>query len=253
MKVTTILMSVAVITACTLGAEAQTAVATRGRITVSGDSVVYVTPDQIEVALGIETRDLDIVNAKQKNNDILKKAVAAIKELGVAEKDVQTDHLSIEPRYKNDYDRQGFLGYFVWNMLIVKVNDTGKVEELLSRVLQAGVNYIQGVNFQTTALRKHRDQARELALKAAREKAEAMARALGQSVGAPVQITENSSPWSYYSSWSGWGYGRGQSMVQNVVQVAPQTGSGSGESGETIALGKIAVRSSVTVIFELQR
>lgn len=59
-------------------------------------------PDRIVVNLGIETWDTDMAVAKQKNNDILAKAVAAIKELDVKEKEVQTDHLSIEPQYRND-------------------------------------------------------------------------------------------------------------------------------------------------------
>lgn len=252
MKPVTILMCVAVMSVCPLAAQAQTGVDARGGITASGESVVYVTPDRIDVALGIETRDLDILSAKQKNNDILKKTLAAIEELGVAGKDIQTDHLSIEPRYRNDYDKEIFLGYFVRNTLTVTLNDPTLVEELLAKVLQAGVNYIHGVNFQTTALRRFRDQAREAALKAAKEKADAMARALGQSVGAPVQISENTSgqPWSYYSSWFSWGYGRGQANAQNVVQYAL---SSSGGSGETIAIGKIAVRANVTVVFELLR
>jgi uncharacterized protein YggE len=253
MKAATILIGLAVIGACGVPARAQTSADTRGRITASGDSLVYVTPDRIEVALGIETRDTEIIGAKQKNNDILKRTLAAIKELGVAEKDVQTDQLSIEPRYRNDYNQDVFLGYFVRNTLVVTVNDTGKVEDLLSKALQAGVNYVHGVTFQTSALRKYRDQARDSALKAAKEKADAMARALGQSVGAPVQITENSggAPWSYYSGGYGWGYGRAQLSAQNYVQDA--RGAGGGESGETIALGKIAVRASVSVVFELQR
>ena len=79
-----------------------------------------------------------------------------------------------------------------------------------------------------------------------------MARALGQSVGAPVQITENTvgAPWSYYSSWYGWGSSRGQMAAQNVTQYAQ---GGAGENSDTIALGKIAVRANVTVVFELQR
>jgi hypothetical protein len=79
-----------------------------------------------------------------------------------------------------------------------------------------------------------------------------MAAVLGQSVGAPIQISENysGSPWGYWSSWSGWGYGRNQGMSQNVVQ---NVQGGSGEIGETIALGKISIRANVGVTFELKK
>jgi len=77
----------------------------RPKITVNGEAVVNVKPDKIVINFGIETWDTDIIVAKQKNNEILKKAKAAIKESGVPEREVQTDYLSIEPRWKSEYRR----------------------------------------------------------------------------------------------------------------------------------------------------
>ncbi len=65
------------------------------------------------------------------------------------------------------------------------------MEELVTKVLQAGVNYVHGIDFQTTEFKKYREQARNLALRAAKEKAEMMAGVLGQSAGAPIQINED--------------------------------------------------------------
>ena len=131
--------------------------------------------------------DKDIQQAKKLNNDVLKKAVAAIKECGVPEKEIQTDHLSIEPRYDDRYGAtQHFLGYFVQNTFTATLGDTAKVDELVSNVLAAGVTNIHGIDFQTTESKKYREQARELALKAAKEKAEKMAAVLGQSIGPPA-------------------------------------------------------------------
>lgn len=224
----------------------------RPKITVNGEAVVNVRPDKIVIGLGIETSDINILAAKEKNSQILRKALAAMQELGVPEKEIQTDHLSIEPRWRNEYRNEGFIGYFVRNTVVVTLTDVAKVEELVTAVLQAGVNYIHGVDYQTAEFRKYRDQARELALKAAREKADRMAAVLGQSVGAPLQINESysGSPWWYWSSWSGWGYGRGQGMAQNVVQ---NVQGGSGEGAETIVLGKISIRANVSVTFELRK
>jgi len=141
----------------------------------------------------------------------------------------------------------------VRNTFVVTLAETGKVEGLVTKVLQAGVNYIHGIDFQSIEFKKYREQARELALKAAKEKAEKMAAVLNQSVGAPIQINENysGSPWWYYSSWSGWGYGRSHGMSQNVIQNVQ--GGGSGEISETIALGKISIRANVGVTFELKK
>ena len=84
------------------------------------------------------------------------------------------------------------------------MSDPEKVEDLVTAVLQSGVNYIHGINFQSTEFKKYREQARELALNAAKEKAEKMAGALGQLIGDPVQINEGYGgfDWWYYNSWS---------------------------------------------------
>jgi uncharacterized protein len=220
----------------------------RPKITVSGEAVVNVTPDKIVITLGIETSDTDIMAAKQKNNVILKKTIASLMETGLQEKDLQTDHLSIEPRYRDSYRKEDFLGYFVRNTLVVTLTDVTKVEEVVTRVLQAGVNYVHGIDFQTTELKKHRDEARDLALRAAKEKAEKMAGVLGRNLGQVLQITENANPWWYTSSWSTWGYGRSQGMSQNAIQ---DVQGGPAGAGETVALGKISIRASVTVAFAL--
>jgi hypothetical protein len=224
----------------------------RPKINVSGEAVVNVKPDKIIISFGIQTSDAEIAIAKQKNNDILKKAVTAMKDCGILDKDIQTDNLSIEPRYQDGEIQANFIGYFVRNTFAVTVNDTQKVEDVVSRALEAGVNYIHGIDFQTTEFRKYRDQARELALKAAKEKADAMAAVLGQTVGVPLQINENQSgsPWWYGSSGWGWGGGRSQGMAQNVMQDA---GPATTEISDTIALGKISIRANVTVTFALKQ
>lgn len=223
----------------------------RPKISVNGEAVVKVQPDKIIATFGIETWDKDILLAKQNNNDILKAAFAAVADMGIPDKEVQTDHLSIEPRYDTDYSKRNFIGYFVRNTFIVTLSEAAQVEELVTKMLEAGVNYIHGIDFQSTEFKKYREEARDLALRAAKEKADKMAAALGQSVGAPLQISENysGSDWWYPSSWHGWGYGRASGMAQNVIQNVP---SESGGTAETIALGKISIKAGVSVTFELR-
>ncbi len=188
--------------------------------------------------------------AKQKNNDIMKKAMAVIKDFKIPDADVQTDYLSVEPRYDDNYDKRNFIGYFIRNTFVVTLSDPEKVENLVTSVLQSGVNYIHGISFQTTQFKKYREQARDLALNAAKDKAEKMAGSLGQSIGEPLQINEGygGSDWWYYNSWSGWGYNRSNVMSQNIVQNIQNS---SGQLSETIALGKISIKANVSVTFEL--
>ena len=222
------------------------------KITVNGEAIVKVQPDQVIITFGIETWDKNIMIAKQENTDIMKKAMVQIKEYGIDEKNVQTDYLSIEPRYDDNYNKKNFIGYFVRNTFVVTLTKPGMVEELVTKVLQSGVNYIHRIDFQTTEFKKFREQARELALNAAKEKAVKMASVLGQVVGEPLQISEGygGSGWWYYSSWSGWGSSRYNSMSQNVIQ---NVNNSSEQISETIALGKLSIKANVTVVFELKK
>jgi len=168
---------------------------------------------------------------------------------GIDAKYVQTDYMNIEPRYNTAYDKREFLGYFIRKNVVITLKDVTKFEDLLSKVLEAGVNYVHGIEFRTTELRKYRDQARALAIKAASEKARAMAGELSQQVGQPLSISEGYNNWWYpWNSW--WGSGYGGQMAQNVVQNAGGAQAGDGES--SLSLGQISISASVTVNFELK-
>jgi uncharacterized protein YggE len=220
------------------------------RITVNGDAVVTVRPDRVVLSFGIESSDPHILVAKQKNSDIQARVITALTNAGIQEKDLQTDHLSIEPRWEDSYRKLTLLGYFARNTVVVTLSDPAAVEDIVTKALQAGVTAIHGIDFQTTAFAQSREQARELALRAALEKARHMAATLGQTVGPPLSIHENptGSSWWYPSGWRTSGFGQG--MTQNVVQNAAPEGS---DTVGMIALGRISVRASVTVTFELRR
>lgn len=221
----------------------------RPRISVSGDALINVAPDRILVAFGADTRNLDLGIAKQQNDAIVRKALTAITEMGIPERDIQTDRVSIEQRYRDYNNREEFLGYTVRNMFVVTLNDPARVEDLISKTLASGVNFLLGVDFRTTELKKYREQARELAARAAREKADRIAAVLGESVGHAITIQEGYNapePSMYNSSWSGFGTPRNNAS-QNSVAVS------AGDVSDTIALGKVSVRASVNVTFELKR
>ena len=217
-------------------------------VTTNGEADVKVVPDEVVLTLGVETSDKELPIAKAENDRRVKEVIAAAQAVGVAAKDIQTDYLRIEPRYHDNYELKDFIGYFVQKTIVVTLKDVSKFEKLLSAVLQVGANYVHGIDFRTSELRKHRDAARTLAIKAAREKAEALAGELGQKVGKPRSIQEGYSGWwSSYGGW--WGRGYGSMQSQNVVQQAP---GGGAEMEGPLAPGTISVKASVTVIFEME-
>lgn len=219
-----------------------------GSITVSGSAEVKVVPDEVIIILGVETSDKDLLTAKAQNDERIKNLIALAKSYNIAPGDIQTDYIGIEPRYQDSYQQREFIGYFVRKTIVFTLKDLSKFEDLFTGALQAGANYVQGIDFRTTELRKHRDEARDLAIKAAQEKATALAQALGQKPLRPTSINENGYYWgSSYGSWWGSRYGPAQS--QNISQ---SSGGGAPASDDsTIALGQISVTAMVSVTFDL--
>jgi len=225
---------------------------TKPSITVSDEATIDVVPDKITVVFGIETKDMEMALSKQKNSDILKAAIAAAKECGIKESEIQTDQLSILPdwvqNYNNGKSGEVFNGYFVRTSIAVSLSDPAKVEDLITKSLAAGVNYIHGVDFQTTENKKYREQTRELALKGAKEKADKMAAVLGNTVGAAIQISEDYVQPPQRRSYTGsWGHDRGGMMLSHDA-VSPD----SSQPTRTVALGKIPITARVRVVFELK-
>ena len=219
---------------------------THRTITVSGQAEIKVSPDEVLLSVGVETIDMDIARARADNDAHIKAIVAAASALGIPPERIKTEFLDIQPRYRDDNDRRTFLGYFARRSLSITLRDVPRFESLLTDVLRAGANYIHGVDFRTTELRKHRDEARRLAILAAREKAVDMASALNVRIGAPMNVHEaHSGWWSPYSSW--WG-GRGSGMmVQNVLQDRRSAGG----TEDSLVPGQISVTATVSITFEL--
>jgi uncharacterized protein len=220
-----------------------------GIITVTGEAEVRVVPDEVILTLGVETWDEYLKSAKSQNDERVKQVLAIAQSYGIEARHIQTDHISIEPRYEDNYEKKNLIGYFVRKTIVITLKDISQFDDLLTSMIDADVNYVHGIQFRTTELRKYRDEARALAIKAAQEKANALAGELGQSVGKPRTINEEQAGWwSWYNSW--WGPGWGNTMSQNVIQEAG--GSSLTTDDGTIAPGQITVNARVNVSFELE-
>lgn len=216
-------------------------------ITVNGEAQVRVVPDEVAITLGVETHDKVLQQAKAANDEIVRSIIAVAQEQGVEARDIKSDYLSIEPRYDDYYEARDFIGYFVRATIVVTLNDVTTFDDVLSSLLEAGATHVHGIDFRTTELRQHRDEARALAIHAAEEKATAMAGELGQQIGRPTSIVEQQTGWwSWYGSWWGSNYNY---MSQNVVQSVGEAYLGEDSS---LAPGEIAVTARVTVVFELE-
>jgi hypothetical protein len=217
-------------------------------IRVSGTAVINVTPDRALIQLGVQSNGRTPQAVDALNSAAIQQVISAVRALGVEARDIATDRYLIEPVYE-DYNALYIKGYRINNMVAITLRDVSQASQVIAAALGAGANQVINVDLYTSELRKYRDQARDLAMKAAAEKAQALAAAAGTQTGCVLSITENS-----WSSYNGWWAGRSQNQwTQNVVQnVAPAAGSASSPDAETISLGQISVRSEVGATFSLE-
>lgn len=212
-------------------------------ITVTGESEVRVVPDEVVFDLTVQTLNRDLRLAKSQTDERLKKTLELTRKYRIAPVDVQTDYVKLEPRYRGNDETRTLVGYSVRKDLVFTLRDASQAEELLSDVIEAGITRINSINFRSSQLRKHRDQARALAIKAAQEKATALAAEIGQKIGKAYFIEEEGAGGSTRFNISP-GAGSNNSFVSD-------TDRSSQESEGTLALGQIKVSARVTVRFFL--
>ncbi|MCG3138594.1 MAG: hypothetical protein HJJLKODD_02459 [Phycisphaerae bacterium] len=222
----------------------------RRTITVSGEALIKVVPNEVLIGLGVESYDANLNEAVKKNEEASSRLLGAMKELIKEAGEIQTDVMSVDLDYK-DHNPADFLieGYVVRRIYTVTLKDTKLFEQTVQVAVQNGANRLLGFEFKTTELRQHRDEARKQAIIAAKEKASDMAKELNMRIGKPMNISEGwYNYWGGSHSWYGWG--NYQSQSQNISLSMP-TGGGGETAEETLPLGQIGVRAQVSVTFDL--
>ena len=107
-------------------------------IQVSGSAVVKVVPDLVTIQLGVTSNDITPQGVYDKNAAAIKKVTAAIRSLGVADKDLSTDYYLIQPVYET-YDSLTIKGYRINNTIVVNLKDVSKVSQVLAAALSAAI------------------------------------------------------------------------------------------------------------------
>jgi uncharacterized protein YggE len=163
-------------------------------VTVSGEATVSVAPDMAVIRIGVSSQGRTAREASDANGRQMTAVLAAIKEAGIADRDVQTSRLSLQPQY--DPNKSGtarLLGFQVTNQLTVRIRDIDKLPGILDRAIGAGANEMSGIEFIVSEQSKLLDQARDEAIADARRKAALYVQAAGAKLGAVVAITEEGS------------------------------------------------------------
>jgi uncharacterized protein YggE len=228
-------------------------------IKVSGDSEVKVVPDKAVIIIGVETLNKSMAEAKKQNDKQVKDIAEIAAHFGILPDEIGTDYINANPQYDYLEHEKRFLGYRIRRPITVTLGDVSKFDSLMTDLLESGVTEIQNVQFQTTELRKYKDQARSMAIKAAFEKAQALASELGLKIGKAQTIIEKPANSSDYRSWYGyWGYGswygNNRSNYPNPFNSSMNAAPAEQPQNDDtpVALGKISISAGVEVVFELE-
>lgn len=224
-------------------------------ITVSGKAEIWVVPDEARLSLDFTKLDKDLQVAKRLNDESVAKILELTRRFAIAAQDVSTTSISVDMKYESIrdpknriYDEDGdeigkkiFKGYEVSKTIVVRLRDISKFEDFFNETLKTGLTEIDSVSFETSKLREVKDQARDMAMKAAKEKATAMAKSIGQNIGKAVKITEGTVSNQYY----------GSNISSNSNITLQRAASTVTENLATFSPGTIKVEADVTVSFLL--
>lgn len=210
-------------------------------LTVSAEGRTERAPDLAVFNAGVTSQGKTAGEALSANSADMARVLAALKRAGIADRDVQTSQLSLNPIYAQQrplpdgsYDPMGpkIVGYQASNQVTVRQRDLKSFGKVIDTLVEAGANQVNGPSFQMDDGDAAADAARIDAIKKARARAELYARAAGLRVVRILSIAEGggySPPPVYYAR---------AEMAMDKAQ-AP------------VAPGEVTTSIGVTVMFEL--
>jgi uncharacterized protein YggE len=196
-------------------------------ITVTGTGSVKAAPDRADFSFGVETQGETADAALTANNAAVQKVIAAIKGAGVAAADIQTQQVSVSPRYGSD--GQNITGYSAVNSVNATVRNLANAGAVVDAAVKAGANQVYGPTLAISEQSGLYQEALKKALDDARAKAKTIAEAAGVSLGSVVNIVEGS----------------------QVSPPIPLTGGAEADQSAPIEPGLQEIPASLTVTFAI--
>lgn len=223
-------------------------------ISVSGDADVYAAPDIANVSFTVREEDKKVSVAQTKVSTKVAAALAAIRKLGVDDKDIKTENYSSYPKYEwrdavksicpigincppPTPGRQVVVGFEVSQQVSVKIRNIDTVNTVVEALASADVTEMQGPNFAIDKEDDLKADARKQAIEKARAKAEVLARDLGVSLVRIVSFSENDGGRVYYS----------KAMMDSSA-----VGFGGAAPVPELPSGQTKITSNVTVTYEIR-
>lgn len=211
------------------------------RFSVTGSGTVYAKADIANITVGLKTgTKKTAAEATAESTKKMDAIIKSLKDLGIEEKDIKTTNYNLNPVY-NWTEKQGqvLTGYEVSQNVGVKVRDLGKIGDVIAKTTEQGANQIGNVSFTIDDEYALKNQARELAITKAKEKAALIAQQTGMKLGEVKSVYES---------------------ADNAVPVAAYTnakmemsaGAGVALDAPTIQTGQNEIKVDATLVYEVK-
>ena len=205
-------------------------------LSVSASAEVKHAPDVATLSAGVVTQAADANSAMRANAEQMQKVMAAIRGAGIADKDIQTSGINLNPNYKYaENQAPAITGYQASNSVNLKVRELAKLGKVLDALVASGANQVNGPSFEIDQPDAVQDEARRAALGKAQARAEMYAKSLGLRVRRIISISDGGS------------FNPPMPMPM-MAMAAPRAKA---QMDTSVSPGENTVSASVDVVFEL--
>lgn len=214
------------------------------RFSSIGSGTVYAKADIANIQVGFKSGiKKTAAEATTESTTKMNNIINALKKLGIEEKDIKTSDYNLSPSYNwTNSKGQELVGYEVSQNLTLKVRDLNKIGDVIARTTEQGANQIGNVNFTIDDEFELRNQARELAIEKAKEKAVLIAKQSGMKLGEIKGVYENAD-----SSPRPVAYSNAKMLDSSVL------GMGGAElATPSVQAGQNEIRVEVTLVYEVK-
>lgn len=207
-------------------------------ISVSGTGEVTVEPDVAYVTLGVISQAETAEKAQEQNAVIMDQLYQVLKEdYKLEDSDIKTTSFYVNPQYVYEEGKEPTIqSYQATHNVQVTYRELDRIGELLDAASKAGINQINQVQFASEHAKEYELEAMKQAMANAREKAEVLAAAEGQTIKSVIQINQN----SYV----------GNAAYSNRVGYAMDTASEYSRVSTSISAGEVVISAQVQVVYE---
>lgn len=206
-------------------------------LTISATGESTRTPDIATISAGVITDAADARGALSANSAQMARVVAALKKAGIAERDIQTSNINLNPQYSYEERRSPRLvSYQAVNTVSVKIRNLARTGDVIDALVTEGANQVNGPTFSLDKPEAATDEARIDAMTRARARADLYAKAAGMRVKRIVSISE----------------GVGYQPPYPMPMLAMKMEAADAGAAPPVAPGEVGMNASVTVVFELE-